>query len=71
MYFIPASNYHTLGGVLSDLGKYNISHEYYLKSLSLKTAIYGEDDLELTDTYNNLGTSFSDKGDNKRALQYY
>ena len=45
--------------------------EYYKQSLTIKLNTLGENHADLALTYNNIGNMYSDKGEQKNALEYY
>ena len=58
-------------GVLSQQGQYAASLSLYEECLQGYMTLFGQDDLNVARTYNNMAVVYKNKGDYDKALEYY
>ncbi|UJR29624.1 hypothetical protein I4U23_017172 [Adineta vaga] len=66
-----ATCYHVLGIVAFDRGDYELSLEWYHKSLELKIRTFGLNDRLVGNSHNSIGNVHLRKGDYEKALESY
>ncbi|CAM2723982.1 unnamed protein product, partial [Rotaria socialis] len=66
-----AFNYHQLGWLKHDQGKYPEAVKFYQKYLEIKRKILPEDDASLASTYGNIDAVYKKMGEYSRALEFY
>ena len=53
------------------IGDYDKALEYYFKALEIREKVLGKEHPSTANSYNNIGTVYSDMGDYDKALEYY
>ena len=64
-------NYRIMGILYYYLGDYDLALEYWQKCLRIRLRLFGEEDIKVAKSYNDLGNGYADKGDNDKALEFY
>lgn len=60
-----------LGWILKVQGKYETSIQHFLYAIEIGLRKLGENNRWVASSYNNLGSVYSQKGDNDKALEYF
>lgn len=66
-----ADIYHNLGEVTSEKGDFDVSVNYFRKSIEMKQKRHIRDSIEIARSYNSIGTVYRKKGDNQMSLESY
>jgi tetratricopeptide (TPR) repeat protein len=66
-----AISYNNMGTVCNSLKKHDEAVIWYQKSLDIMIAVYGERSMPAGHRYGNIGIAYRDKGDYKKAADYF